>query len=134
MNIAGFFRKPDLGLLIIRLVLGIIFAKYGFSKFMDGTPALEKIGGALQVFGITAFPVFWGGLAALVEMLGGCLIFLGYKFRFAAFALFLVMAVAFYYLFASSSPFSSYAHALELTAVFLGLVFIGPGKYSIDKD
>src|SRR4029079_10634992 len=99
MYIAGIFKKPDLGLLIIRLVLGVAYATHGVAKFMGGTPVLEKIGGALQVFGITAFPVFFGGLAALCEMFGGCLIFLGYKFRFAAFAIFLVMAVAFYSLF-----------------------------------
>lgn len=134
MNIGGIFKKPDLGLLVIRLVLGITYAIHGVTKFMAGTPVLEKLGGALQVFGISAFPVFFGGLAALCEMLGGCLIFLGYKFRFAAFAIFLVMAVAFYSHFAASDPFNSYAWALEMSAVFLGLIFIGPGRYSIDKD
>ena len=30
--------------------------------------------------------------------------------------------------------FLAYSHALELAGVFAGLLFMGPGKYSIDKD
>lgn len=133
MNIAAAFKKPDFGLLVMRLVLGATYTALGLMKFMGGTPVLEKLGSALQVFGISAFPVFFGGLAALCEMLGGCLVFLGYKFRFAAFAILVVMVVAFYSQIAGSATFFQYAWALEMAAVFFGLLFIGPGKYSIDK-
>lgn len=133
MNIAGIFKKPDFGLLVIRLVLGSTYVIHGLTKFEGGTHVLERVGSVLDVFGITAFPVFFGGLAALCEMLGGCLIFVGYKFRFAVFAVFLVMAIAFYTHFIKSGSFGECAWPLEMAAVFIGLLFIGPGKYSVDK-
>lgn len=134
MNISAIFKKPDLGLLIIRLVLGVSYATHGILKFLGGTSTLEFLGSALSIFGIHAFPVFWGGIAALCEVLGGILIFLGYKFRFGAFAVFMVMAVALSWHLSNGDGFNKFAWALEMTAIFLGLVFIGPGKYSFDKN
>lgn len=133
MKIAEIFRKPDLGLLIIRLVLGATFIVHGVTKFMGGTSTLEFLGSTLSMFGINAFPVFWGGIAALCEMLGGILVLLGYKFRFGAVAIFLVMVVAFYWHFSKGDSFGKYSQPLEMAAIFLGLLFIGPGKHSIDK-
>lgn len=134
MHISEFFKRPNLGLLIIRLVLGATFIAHGLMKFLGGTAALESVGSAMQSFGITAFPVFFGGIAALCELLGGLLILIGYKFRFGAFALFLVMFVAAYTQFNGVGSFMKFAWALEMAAVFFGLIFIGPGKYSIDKQ
>lgn len=134
MHISNFFKKANLGLLIIRLVLGATYITMGAKKFIAGSPALEYLGSATSAFGINAFPIFWGGLAALCEILGGCLIFLGYKFRFGALVLLLVMITAFYWHFSKGDSFDKYAWALQMLAVFLGLLFTGPGKYSIDKE
>lgn len=134
MNISGFFKKPNLGLLIIRLILGATFIAHGLMKFLGGTSALEGVGSAMQSFGITAFPVFFGGIAALCELLGGLLILIGYKFRIGAFAILLVMVVATYKNFDGLNSFKNFAWSLELAAVFLGLLFIGPGRYSFDKE
>lgn len=134
MNISAMFKKPDFGLLVMRLILGASFVTHGLLKFMGGTNTLEQIGKATAVFGIHEFPVFFGGMAALFELLGGILVFLGYKFRFGAFAILLVLTVALYSTFLATPSFMKFAWPLELFAVFFGLLFIGPGKYSIDKN
>lgn len=133
MNISAIFKKPDFGLLLMRLILGASFITHGTLKFMGGTPVLEQVGKSIGVFGIHEFPVFFGGMAALFEILGGILVFLGYKFRFGVFAIILVLTVGFYATFRATPTFMQFAWPMEMLAVFLGLLFIGPGKYSIDK-
>ncbi len=133
MNIGAIFKKPDFGLLAMRLILGASFITHGVLKFMGGTPVLEQVGKAVGVFGIHEFPVFFGGMAGLVEILGGILVFLGYKFRFGVAAILLVLIVAVYSTFLATPSFMQFAWPLEMFAVFFGLLFIGPGKYSIDK-
>ena len=136
MSIIQRMKQPDLGLLLIRLVIGLTYMQFGFKKILSGAPALEQLGSALEVFGITTFPLFWGVLAALAELLGGCLVFIGYQFRIAALVLCLVMVIAFIAYFEGFGPFGSIgmsAWSLQMAALFLGLALIGPGKYSLDK-
>lgn len=134
MNISAMFKKPDFGLLVMRLVLGASFVTHGLTKFMGGTSTLEQLGKVMAVFGIHEFPVFFGGMAALFEVIGGILVFLGYKFRFGAAAIAFILLVGIYSTFVTTPSFAKLAWPLELFAVFFGLIFIGPGKYSIDKD
>lgn len=134
MNISTIFKKPDFGLLIMRLILGASFATHGLTKFMGGTNVLEQVGKATAAFGIHEFPVFFGGMAALLELLGGILVFVGYKFRIGVVAILLVLFAALYSTFVTKPTFMSIAWPLEMFSVFLGLLFIGPGKYSPDKS
>jgi len=43
------------------------------------------------------------------------------------------MAGALTYHLKSGDDFNKYAHALESLIIFTGLLFVGPGKYSVDK-
>jgi putative oxidoreductase len=43
------------------------------------------------------------------------------------------MAGALIYHLRDDDGFNEYAHALESLIVFAALIFIGPGKYSVDK-
>ena len=80
-------KYSDLGLLIIRLGLGIMFIMHGYPKLTGGPEMWEKIGGAMGNVGINFLPVFWGFLAAFAEAVGGLLFALGLLFRPTAFAL-----------------------------------------------
>lgn len=135
MNISKMFKNPDLGLLIIRLVFGLAFIYFGVAKFMQGTAGLEQLGSATKALGVNAFPLFFGIVAAGLELVGGLLVVLGYKFRWGAFAIFLVMVVAFISQFDGlASIVGKSLLPLEIGALFLGLFFIGPGRYSIDRE
>ena len=133
-----FFKKPDVGLLIMRVGLGLFMMNHGLSTFMGGSRAIESVGKGLSVFGIAIFPLFFGAIAALIEFLGGFLFTIGFKFRIASALLFIVMVVATSFMYDShiSAGFAvvnKIAWPAELALVFLGLLFIGPGKYSADK-
>ena len=133
MNLIAYLKKPDLGLLIIRIGLGAMFMAHGIPKFLAGGSLLESIGKSMSVIGVTSFPLFWGFMAALTESLGGFLMILGYKFRIVMMAFTFMMVVAFLTKFSPGADFVKYAWPAELAVVFFSLIFIGPGKHSVDK-
>lgn len=137
MNIKAIFNKPDAGLLFLRVALGALMMAHGIPKFLGGANLLRGIGQAMEVLGISSFPLFWGFMAALTETLGGFLMIIGYKFRITMAFLTFVMFVAFLklaYPFFSGTHILAHTHPLELGIVYFSLIFIGPGKYSVDKN
>jgi putative oxidoreductase len=72
---------PDLGLLIIRVGLGILMIKHGWPKITGGPEKWESLGNNMSMLGITFFPIFWGLCAALAETVGGLLMGIGLFFR-----------------------------------------------------
>lgn len=132
LKFLGKFR--DLGLLIIRVGLGLSFIMHGSQKMFGGPEAWAQIGGAMGNWGMTMYPVFWGFMAAFSEFAGGFLFILGFLFRPAAILLAITMAVATTMHLKSGDGFKVFSHALELCIVFSGLIFVGPGKFSIDRE
>lgn len=132
-KIAAFLKKPDFGLLVIRLVVGSLFIAHGVPKFLKGKDTLIYVGKAMSLFGISAYPVLWGFLAALTEVLGGALLVIGFKTRPAAFFLTILMVVAALFNYENGGGFLKVAWPAELAGVFFGLLFLGAGKYSVDK-
>lgn len=122
-------KYSDLGLLIIRIVLGVMFMYYGIPKLMQGTSAWEETGKAMNALHIFFWPVFWGFLASLVMALGGLCVLTGIFFRPACLFLFFVMAVAASMHFYEHQGLSAASHAIVNAGVFLGLVFVGPGNF-----
>ena len=126
-------KYKNTGLLIMRVGLGIMFMFHGYPKLLGGPDNWEAVGGAMKHIGISFFPVGWGFLAAATETFGGFLILLGLAFRPAALLLTLVMIVASTMHLKTGDGLSGASHAIEAGIVFFSLVFIGPGKYSVDK-
>ncbi len=125
-------QSLELGLLLIRVGIGAVFAVHGFNKLVGGTEEWFWMGSQLSHVGITFLPTVWGFLAANAEFVGGlCLIF-GCATRFAAFSIAVVMVVALIYHFKKADPWTSYSHALSILIVMLGFVLSGPGMYSLD--
>ncbi|MFA5039367.1 MAG: DoxX family protein [Candidatus Omnitrophota bacterium] len=122
-------KYADAGLLLIRCVLGPMFLYYGLPKLMAGPGAWREVGSAVNAVGIFFWPVFWGFLASVVMAAGGLCVLTGIFFRPACFFLFLVMAVAASMHFSKGQGLMAAAHAIEDGAVFLGLVFVGPGRW-----
>jgi len=122
------------GLLIIRLGLGVMMVLHGYPKVFGGVETWEKLGSAMANFGIEQYPIFFGAAAAFSEFIGGILLILGLLTRPAAFLLACTMLVAsakHYFEADGINIFRSISHATELFFVFIGLLFTGPGKFSV---
>ena len=122
----------NFGLLIIRVGLGIMFIYHGFPKLQGGVKTWEMIGGATGVVGIHFWPVVWGLLCALTETVGGCLLIIGLAFRPVCLLLLINLIVAALSGYHNGGLMDA-AHPIEDAIMFAGLLFIGPGKYSVDK-
>jgi len=126
-------KYRNTGLLLLRLGIGIMFIIHGFPKLAGGIDGWTKLGGSMKVVGIDFLPVFWGFMAAVSETFGGFLLIVGLFFRPALILLIITMIIAALVHFAKGDGLGGASHAIELGIVFFGLLFIGPGKYSVDK-
>ncbi len=127
-------RFQSVGLLILRVGLGLMFVIHGSGKMFGGPATWTQIGQAMGNLGVNFAPIFWGFMAAFAEFGGGILFILGFLFRPAALLLAFTMAVATTMHVTKGDSFGVYSHALELGIVFFSLIFIGPGKFSLDRD
>ncbi len=132
-------KNRDAGLLMLRLTLGALFIwAHGWSKLAGGTDTWHSIGGSMKHFGITFWPTFWGFLATMAETAGIVLFMIGLAFRPACLLIAITMAVAGIHSWHSPAKgmtaLQTASHAWELGLVFFSMMFIGPGKYSVDKN
>ena len=123
----------NFGLLVIRVGLGLMFIYHGYPKITGGIKTWEALGGAMKYVGIHFLPVVWGFLAAVVETVGGFLLIIGLAFRPVCLLLIINLLVATFMMFGRGEGMDGAAHAIEDAIMFAGLLFIGPGKYSVDK-
>lgn len=126
-------RTQDLGLLLIRAMLAIVFLFHGSQKLFGlfGGYGIEGTAGFFEQLGIpmpTASVVLAGG----TELVGGLALAAGLFARPAALALALTMLVAG---FTAHSGFSSQSGGMEypltLAIVSAGLALTGPGRFSL---
>jgi putative oxidoreductase len=134
MILSSLSKYRDSGLLLLRVGIGLMMVLHGFPKLAGGLPAWEKLGHAMTHLGIDFFPVFWGLSCALVETLGGAFLILGFCFRPVTILLVLNFLVATVLIYKTSGEFLQWSRPLEMLILFLGLTFIGAGKYSVDRN
>lgn len=129
-----FFEKNrDAGILMMRLGIGIAFAfTYGLMKIQGGVEMWNGIGMTMSNVGITFAPVVWGFLASLSEFAGGILLILGLFTRTASMFMAVTMLMASLHHLKQLDPWHIAILPMELFSVFMALVFLGAGKYSVD--
>ncbi|MCC6865232.1 MAG: DoxX family protein [Ignavibacteria bacterium] len=126
-------KHRDIGILFLRLGIGLSFILvHGWGKISGGPEFWAKIGTAVAKIGITFAPSFWGFMAAISEFGGGILLVLGLFTRPAAFFMASVMFVAFMNHTSNLDPWFRAIYPTEMFSVFIALLFLGAGKYSID--
>ncbi len=132
--VKNFLNKySDAGILFLRIGIGFAFIfVHGWGKIMGGPELWGKLGGSMANLGITFAPVFWGFMAAISEFGGGILILLGLFTRPASAFMAFTMLVAFIQHSSKLDPWNRTIYPMEMFAVFMALLFIGAGKYSID--
>jgi putative oxidoreductase len=125
--------QQQVGIAILRIVTGIVFAMHGWQKvfgfgFAGVTGAFTKMG--VPVPGLT------GPFVALLELVGGLALVFGLVSRLAALGLMLDMLGAILLVHLAGGFFlpAGYEYALTLFAVCLTLVLAGPGSLSIDTS
>jgi len=124
---------------MLRLTLGALFIwAHGWQKLAGGTEVWHKIGAAMGQLGITFGHTFWGFMATMSETVGIALVMIGLAFRPACLLVAFTMAVAglseWHQHKHLDEAIRNASHAWELGLVFFSLIFIGPGKYSVDKN
>lgn len=126
-------KYRNTGLLMLRLGLGAMMMVHGLPKIMGGPDKWIAIGSSMKVIGVDFTPMFWGFMAGATESFGGFLLFLGLFFRPVNIMLTFTMLIAALVHLGKGEGILGASHAIELGIVFFALLFIGPGKYSVDK-
>lgn len=121
------------GILILRVALGVSMMLHGIPKIFGGPETWAYVGSTMSNFGINSGYEFWGLLAALAETVGGLFFALGLLFRPVSVLLFGTMVVALITHLSMGDNFLVYGHALDLMIVFFATIFTGAGKYSLDS-
>ena len=122
-----------IGILILRIGLGIMMMLHGYPKLFGGPEMWADLGTASQSIGIDFAPVFFGFMASITEFFGGLFLILGLFFRPSLALLVMVMIVAAASHISAGDEFTDTSHSIELAIVFISMLFIGPGNYSLDK-
>jgi putative oxidoreductase len=126
-------KYRDMGLLILRIGIGVMFLYHGAPKMFGGPENWTGLGQAMSTFGIHFLPGFWGFMSAFAEFFGGILIILGLFFRPACILLTINLMVATSMHLNRGDGLAVASHAIEDGIVFLSLILIGLGKYSLDE-
>lgn len=133
MILSSLGKYKDIGLLLLRVGLGVMFILHGWPKIKGGPEMWQGLGAAMANLGVTAVPAVWGFLAALSEFGGGICLVLGFAFRPACLLMLFTMIVAATHHLMAGDGVNEASHAIEDGVAFLAMFIIGPGKYSVDK-
>lgn len=120
-------KYKDLGLLLLRIGVGVIFIVAGWGKLTG----IEGVQGFFGNIGIP-LPALMAWVVAIVEFVGGIMVLLGAYARIPYLLLAIIMLVA---LLTTKlgGEFSAARLDLMLLLTSLALFLIGSGKYSVDQ-
>lgn len=121
--------KP-LGLLLLRVALGVIFIYHGYPKLFGHTRD------AMQSFTHMGFPGYFVYIAGVIEFFGGCMLVAGLFTRVAGLLLAIEMAVGLWRVHnIISNPMAvrNYELPLVLAVSTFALATVGAGLISFDQ-
>ncbi|MCM3788566.1 DoxX family protein [Domibacillus indicus] len=124
----------DLGLLIIRLVIGLTFVGHGAQKLFGwfGGTGITGTGSWLESIGIKEGAKVWAVLAGLFEFIGGLLFAAGFLTWLGAIMIVIVMIDAIFAVHGKNGYWMTnggFEYNLVLIAAAIGVALIGPGEY-----
>ena len=120
-------RRLDLGLLLLRLVVGPALA---FAHGINKLPPSERFVAGVVEMGFPA-PMFFAWAAGVAEFAGGLLLAIGLFTRPAAFLIVVTMCVA-TFIRQAGDPFTEREAAVLHGSVALFYLLVGPGRLSFD--
>jgi putative oxidoreductase len=121
-------KMVDVSLLILRVVVGVIFAAHGAQKMFGvfGGPGLAEIAKMMGPIGyLVAIGEFFGGLGLIV----------GFLTRFSAASLIVIMLGAIAMVHGKNGFFApaGFEYNLALIGLLAPILLCGPGRYSIGR-
>lgn len=119
--------KSDIGLALLRILSSAFLLSHGI-------PKLQKLlSGDFQFadpIGMGPTPSLF--IATIGEVICPILVIIGFKTRWAALPIVIIMAVA-AFIVHGPDPFGRKEMALIYLVIFVAIILLGPGRYSIDK-
>ncbi len=136
MKILDKTLKPDVGLLLIRVMVGIVGIFHGAQKLFGafGGHGIKGTAGFFEQTNIP-FPTASVVLAGSAEFFGGLLVAVGLFSRIGALFFAFTMLVASFVVHgkAFSAQNGGMEYPLTLAVVLIGLFFTGPGRYALGR-
>jgi putative oxidoreductase len=126
----------DLGLLVIRIMIGLLFVGHGAQKLfgMFGGHGIKGTGGFFESIGIKP-GVTLAIVAGLSELVGGLLFATGLFLPIAALLIAGTMVVAIIKVHGTNGLWvteNGYEYNVVIIATVIGVALIGAGSYSLD--
>jgi putative oxidoreductase len=120
-------KYPEIGTLILRVILGLTFFLHGLSKFQGG---IENTAGFFDSMGLPGFMAY---LVAAIELGGGLAIIGGLGTRIISLLFFVIMAGAILMVNLSEGFLGGYELDLILMAIALYFVLNGSSWLALDS-
>lgn len=123
--------RTDLGLLALRIALGVVFIMHGGQKLFVLGP--DGVSGFLGSLGVP-FPAVNAWLVIAAELGGGLALLTGALTRLAGLATAFIMVVAMTTVHLANGFFlpAGYEFTLTLLLASIAIVLAGPGAFSVD--
>ncbi|MDP2628445.1 MAG: DoxX family protein [Nanoarchaeota archaeon] len=116
----------------VRVLIGLMFVIAGYNKLMNPS-GVEAMLSGMSFFAWA--PGFWAWVLLLSELIFGLALVVGYKVKYSAWPLVVIMVVAWIRIISSGNVLSSTAFLHLITAVILVMIaYMGTGKLAISKD
>lgn len=125
-------QHANFALLLLRVGIGLIFMRLGYAKLAGGEETWAHLGAAMGNLGVHFWPTFWGLCAAIAEFGGGISLVLGLFVRKWMVLMAFVMVVAVILHVKNGDQFTALSYPLAMLFVFLALLLLGSGRYSLD--
>jgi putative oxidoreductase len=120
-------NRNEIGTLLLRIVLGLVFFANGFAKFQGG------IGNTAGWFESIGIPGFLAYAVGTIELVGGIAIILGLGTRIVSLLFGIIMAGAIFTVNLSAGFLNGYVLDLVLLVLAVHIVLNGSKLYSLDQ-
>ncbi len=120
----------DVSLLLVRVIVGVIFAAHGAQKLFGAFDG-PGLAGVVQTMGPLGYPVTIG------EFFGGLGLVVGFLCRFSAASLIVIMIGAICMVHGKNGFFQSaggFEYNLALIGLLAPILIAGPGRFSIGRS
>ena len=114
----------------MRLGLAAVLLIHSLPKLFAGSHSWQSVGTTLGFINVGLPVAVLGFTMLLLEALGAVSLIFGYFFRIACIILFIIFGLYFFNYFSIGYQ-TLMLWSAGLAAVFFGLIYVGPGRYSI---
>ena len=136
------YDQLSLGLLLLRIILGVVFFAHGAQKVLGWFGGYGLAGTVGYFKNVVKVPAPLAYLGPFVEFLGGIALIFGAFTKVAALGIMIMMIVATFKVHGAQGFFltgkgdgkgQGYEFSLTLAVISLVLILLGGGMYSVDR-